>query len=269
MSTDQRLMLVRAPSGSALAVGMTVPLREGVEIGRDPTVSAPLDDRSVSRRHVRVSRGRDGLVLENLSRDNGLFLDGVAVAPGSGRALGRARRVQIGGLLFDVVVDEATRPVNEPLTLGTMAPGGTGSPGAHRRGQTPIFRIVTDGDACTVQLHGSHLDVSVNAARALRALAKAPGTIVHEWDIQTEVGGRINVAQLMSSIRRALKAAVKTKALREDEIRAHIEAARLGTDLDSVASLSGAALLRRYIWARRGHGYAWMMPAELVVVEEL
>ena len=94
----------------------------------------------------------------------------------------------------------------------------------------------------------------------MRALDIA-GAIVHEWDIQTEVGGRINVAQLMSSIRRALKAAVKQRALREEEIRAHIEAARVGSDLESVASLSGAALLRRYIWARRGHGYAWMVPA--------
>ncbi len=262
MSTERRLSLVRAPAGSARAAGVTVSLVEGGGIGRGPTVSAPLNDPSVSRRHVRVSAGPDGLVVENLSRDNGLFLDGVAVPPGSERALGQARRVQIGGLLFDVVIDDATRPVNEPLTLGTVSP----SRAVMR--QEPIFRIVTDGDACTVQLRDSHLDVSANAARALRAMAKAPGTIVHEWDIQTEVGGRINVAQLMSSIRRALKGAVKQKVLREEEIRAHIEAARVGSDLASVASLSGAALLRRYVWARRGHGYAWMVPEGLVVLEE-
>lgn len=262
MSTERKLSLVRAPAGSALAPGMLLSLRDGIEIGRDPSTSVPLNDASVSRRHVKVTAGSDGLVLSNVSSNNGVFIDAVAVPPGSTRALGQARRVQIGGLLFDVVIDEATRPVTEPLTLGTV---GSGRPAANVE---PIFRIVTDGDACTVQLRDSHLDVSTNAARALRAMAKTPGAIVHEWDIQTEVGGRINVAQLMSSIRRALKAAVKQRALREEEIRAHIEAARVGSDLESVASLSGAALLRRYIWARRGHGYAWMVPADLVTLEE-
>jgi len=259
VTTDRLLLLLRVPAGSPLRPGITLALREGLELGRDPSVSAPLDDRSVSRRHVKVSLGADGLRLENLSTNNGLFIDGVAVPPGTARPLGKARRVQIGGLLFEVTVDEATRPVNEPLTLGTAAPT--------RRAEV-IYRIVTDGDACTVRLRGQHLDLSVNAARALRAMAKAPGTIIHEWDIQTEVGGRRNVAQLMSRIRRALKAAVANGDLREDEIRAHIEAVRVGGELESVASLSGAALLRRYVWARRGHGYAWMVPAEVVALEE-
>jgi hypothetical protein len=238
---------------------MTASLVAGLEVGRDAAAGLALNDSSVSRRHVRVSAGADGLVLENLSSNNGLFIDGAAVPPGTSRPLGGARRVQIGGLLFEVRLDDTTRPVNEPLTIGT-ADGAAGP--------APIYRIVTDGDACTVQLRGHHLDVSVNAARALRAMAKAPGTVVHEWDIQTEVGGRINVAQLMSSIRRAFKAAIAQKRLREDEIRTHIEAARVGSDLESVTSLSGAALLRRYVWARRGHGYAWMVPERLVTLDE-
>lgn len=251
--SDVALVLVRAPDGSPLKVGTTLRLFAGAEVGRDPSTSLLLADQSVSRRHVCVHGGPQGLEVENVSSNNGLFLDGVSVPPGARRALGTARRIQIGGLLFEVHDDASTRPVNQPLTL-TSTPATTG----------PLFRIVTDGDACTVQLRGHHLDVSANAARALRALARAPGQVVHEWDIQTEVGNRSNVAQLMSSIRRAFKAALAQKQLSEDEVRLHLEAARVGTDLESVANLSGAALLRRYLWARRGHGYVWMIPKTAV-----
>jgi len=251
--TDVALVLVRAPDGSPLRIGTTLRLFAGVELGRDPAVTILLGDQSVSRRHVRVHGGPRGLEVENVTRNNGLFLDGDAVAPGTRRLLDGVARIQIGGLLFEVHADAATRPVNEPLTLG-VAPSPAG----------PLFRIVTDGDACTVQLRGHHLDVSANAARALRAMARTPGQVVHEWDIQTEVGSRYNVAQLMSSIRRALKGAIAQKQLHEDEVRAHLEAVRVGTDLESVATLAGAALLRRYVWARRGHGYIWMVPAGAV-----
>jgi len=251
------LVLVRVPEGSGLKVGTTLRLFAGAVVGRDHGATLQLNDPSVSRRHVGIHEGAQGLEVENLTSNNGLFLDGDAVDHGSRRPMADIKRVQIGGLLFEVYDDAATRPVNEPLTVEPASAEGA------------LFRIVTDGDACTVQLRGHHLDVSVNAARALRAMAQTPGQVTHEWDIQTEVGGRCNVAQLMSSIRRSLKAAIAQGQLTEGEIRCHLESSRIGTALDSVANLSGAALLRRYVWARRGHGYVWLIPRDAVELEEV
>lgn len=50
-----------------------------VEIGSDPRADLALDDAHVSRRHARVGRDRDGILVEDLGSRNGTYVNGVRV----------------------------------------------------------------------------------------------------------------------------------------------------------------------------------------------
>lgn len=259
--TDGLVLVVRqVPRGSSISVGTTIFLLDGVVIGRTAEASARLADATVSREHVAVKSVGGAAVLVNRSASSGLFVDNHPVAPGEpSDPLSVGRKVQIGGVICEVTAIDATMPVRDPLTLG--ARGGVGSSNAQAE---PLLSLTIDGDGCTVNCAGRHLDISNNAARALLALCRAPATVVHEWDIQSEVGSKCNIPQLMSSIRRALLSLVESGALREGAVRTMIEQ----TGSSDVQELSGAPLLRRFLFARRGHGYALFAPAQAIAIDE-
>ncbi len=54
----------------------------GITVGRHPDLSElVIDDPSLSRRHFRLSRGKEGVLIEDLHSLNGTHVDGRALAP--------------------------------------------------------------------------------------------------------------------------------------------------------------------------------------------
>jgi Inner membrane component of T3SS, cytoplasmic domain/GAF domain len=86
-------------------------LREEEEyvLGRDATSALVVDDDRVSRRHVRLRRGREGWELSDLASKNGTLVNGQPVA---GRALLAHRGwLSLGGVLasFEPLTEEQSR----------------------------------------------------------------------------------------------------------------------------------------------------------------
>jgi transcriptional regulator with PAS, ATPase and Fis domain len=72
-------------------------------LGRDSLREVVLDDRSMSRRHARVTFEQGRFVVEDLGSRNGLVLDGATVGPGQRAEGGRVLR--IGRTLFVLCAD--------------------------------------------------------------------------------------------------------------------------------------------------------------------
>ena len=56
-------------------LGLTLPLGEGIEIGRAPDCQLVLEDDYVSTRHARLVRGDQGFVVEDLGSTNGTYVN--------------------------------------------------------------------------------------------------------------------------------------------------------------------------------------------------
>ena len=91
--------------------GASVPLRDGLVIGRDPDCDLVLTDPRVSRRHAMVSVAGDRVAVTDLDSTSGLFLGTRRV---QSAALGAHYPVQVGGDLLAVAdttpVPAAARP---------------------------------------------------------------------------------------------------------------------------------------------------------------
>jgi len=75
--------------------GTTLPLGDGITIGRASDCQLILDDDYVSTHHTRISRGADGYVVEDIGSTNGTFVNNerivapVALNPGDTLRIGR------------------------------------------------------------------------------------------------------------------------------------------------------------------------------------
>jgi len=65
--------------------GKEAPLGSTCEIGSDPECEFPLTDPSVSRRHARLTIGRDGIMVRDLKSRNGTFIGETKVREASAR----------------------------------------------------------------------------------------------------------------------------------------------------------------------------------------
>jgi putative peptide zinc metalloprotease protein len=74
--------------------GRRVPVRDELTLGRGPGNVLELPDPSVSRRHARITLGRDGPRVEDAGSSSGTWVDGVRV--GGATRIGDGARVQLG-----------------------------------------------------------------------------------------------------------------------------------------------------------------------------
>lgn len=96
------------PALSLLRQGVETPRRfrsTGAEIivGRDPTCSLRLDDKTISARHARLSHHHSQWWLEDLHSTNGTFLNTETV--NSAVVVASGDRVRFGELEFEISID--------------------------------------------------------------------------------------------------------------------------------------------------------------------
>ncbi|MBI4576898.1 MAG: FHA domain-containing protein [Planctomycetes bacterium] len=117
-------------------MGHALPLKTAVTIGRDPQCELALADERASRRHVTLTPGPDGILLEDLGSANGTYVNGQRVRRAS---LTVGDRIAIGETTIAVVAAPGERtsapappaapaasaeaPAAHPRAAGGASPG--------------------------------------------------------------------------------------------------------------------------------------------------
>lgn len=105
------------------AAGRQIPLTGAVDIGREPSLSLPLEDTQASRRHARISIQNGQAVVEDLGSTNGTYVNDQPIqAP---RAISPGDRVRIGLTVLQLRDSQqvaqqpsAVRPVPQVTAIG-------------------------------------------------------------------------------------------------------------------------------------------------------
>ena len=279
MKYEITAVIVRVPDGSPLAPGRSFVLASETLVGRAHEASVRLDDVTVSRRHAQMRLSEGLLIVEAISANNGTFINGVRVPPGtpvtvtmttSGLAPPEEYHsedqvppdgemlLQVGGVLLQVSRSQPTRPIQEPLSVPVarlIAPTGG------------FLHLHRDGDGCTVRCTGRYLEVPAAAARVLWELARESSRVVHQWELQDAAGAEANLPQLVSQLRRAFRQVLAEGWLDRRTLERMIRSAASGQRLENIEELDEEALMRRLILSRRNHGYILCIPPSAVVLE--
>jgi len=120
-------LLVWESGEAGLSMGETT-------IGRGSGVSLRIDDRSLSRRHARITISETGAVLEDLGSKNGTFLSDAQVTGSQGLMDGDEIRLGSVHLVFRRPgLDASTATLQAVHEPKTMTPARTGRPKARER----------------------------------------------------------------------------------------------------------------------------------------
>ena len=95
-----------------------------VTIGRSPSATFPIDDKTLSREHTRVSGSAGRYVVQDLESKNGTFLNGKLIT--RPEPLKHGDRVRVGPATFMILWDPedsaAEQPAPAPRPAATAAP---------------------------------------------------------------------------------------------------------------------------------------------------
>ncbi|MEM6930852.1 MAG: FHA domain-containing protein [Myxococcota bacterium] len=238
--------VLRVPSRSTLERGLLVgiPHRE-CRVGRSSDNDVVLDDRTVSRVHARLRPSEEGVEVEALTPSTGTFVDRRRLELGDSVLIEpRKSRLQLGGVLLQLVPQGRTEPVFSAMSTGASV----GQLGVERRAEA-LLAVTHDGDACAVRFAGRPLLLGGTPAKLLGLLAGAPGHVVHRWDLEHELG-TARLAPPASEARAALAVVLADDAEAASRVSEHLQQmGRVGT------GASADEVARRMIESRRGHGY--------------
>jgi ABC transport system ATP-binding/permease protein len=74
-----------------------------IEVGRDPSCDVPLEFPTISWRHARFCRVKEGLLVKDLNSRNGTYVDGIRIG---GKVLVRpGQEIGLGGFSFELLAD--------------------------------------------------------------------------------------------------------------------------------------------------------------------
>lgn len=237
------------------------------ELGRAPHQGPSLEDRSISRRHARLLNEQgDRWYVENISRHNGVFVDGEEIVPGERLEIGPEQfHLQLGSVVFEVRWLEETLPFRQVLRSPEQRRAGEVKEVGEQEGGA-LFTLSRDGDCCVVRCKGKLLALKPSCALAFYALCERAGEVVHGWDILDVMGGEFDLPQAISGVRRELREVMESGWLTRQEVIEGILQMRALEDDEELGDLDDGALIRRFILSRRGHGYALMLPGEKIAL---
>ena len=244
-------------------MGQTHVVDPPASIGRRPDAEIQLADPTVSRAHARIERTSSAWRIVNVSSGNGVFVDGAAVPPGDAQVFGAdARTLQVGGVVLRMSMLHGTRPVIDPVDVTNLTGPLTGPLTAppHVRADGPLITLVRDGDRCDVQCNGRFVPIKPLTSTVLFALAEQAGQLVHEWDLREAVGRDFHLSQAISDVRRVLRKLITEGWIDAAAVRRAVLSVGAPDVLDGVDDDDPAALARRVLFSRRGHGYVLLLP---------
>jgi diguanylate cyclase (GGDEF)-like protein len=133
--------------------GVIAVTKDEIMIGRGRDADVRLDDRGLSRKHVRIYRAGADWIAEDLGSQNGTFVDGVRIA--APHRLEDGARLQIGpGNIFRVALhDEAEQEATRRLAESAVTDPLTKT--FNRR----YLDARLDGELAYASRHGTHLSV--------------------------------------------------------------------------------------------------------------
>jgi len=237
------LSVLRAPATSRLARGQQIALPDHpARLGRTPDNHVVVPDPTVSRFHARLVPDPDGLHVEAVTASSGTFVDKRRLEPGESAMLRpRESRLQLGGVLFELVEMVSTDPVFDPISSGA-APVDSMAESAYER----LLDVTWDAGACSARLGGRPLPLTGRTAQLLALLAGQPGRVLHYYDLFEELGTQ-HVYPLACHVRDAIVAALDDDPMARERIAEHLE--RVGRLVPDTHP--GRLMLE----TRRGHGY--------------
>ena len=113
--SDLLLEIVEGPQA-----GTKLPLDGSIELGRDPSLSTPLDDAKISRHHARVTGSGRSASLEDLGSTNGTFLNESPLETPTALRLGDRIRVGLTVLELRSAAEQARGSAVAPVPVLTQ-----------------------------------------------------------------------------------------------------------------------------------------------------
>jgi two-component system, NtrC family, response regulator len=99
---------------NGLDTGRSFQLKEGANtIGRSFQTDIPLQDKTVSRQHLRIVKEADRYFVADLDSKNGTFFDGKYLTPGTELEVKEAVPIAIGMTL--IAIGEASMTLTKPF----------------------------------------------------------------------------------------------------------------------------------------------------------
>lgn len=182
-----------AQSGTELPIltGLTGPLNgqrwridKELVIGRDPDCDVVINDRQVSRYHLRIERTSDGILVEDLASKNGTFLNGKRILEAA--TLRDGDLIQIALIQhFLFLVSDATMPLDTQALPSDALPGANPGLSALRE------RFHLEPHSRRVWIKGQEVvpPLSLQQFRLLEALQRRKGQVVTRQDLIVEIWG--------------------------------------------------------------------------------
>jgi S-DNA-T family DNA segregation ATPase FtsK/SpoIIIE len=214
-----------------MLMGTRVALAPGsYVVGRGPGADVVLGDASLSRRHLRVVVGHDGVEVGDLGSSNGTFLDGVALA--APRRLARGETLEAGRTLLAIEPREdgaagATSrngvvPFNRPPRIVRRPDAGPIAVPAPPAGRTP--RSLPIGASLIPVATAALMYALTNSPAMLMIGAMTPAMALYSWWEAKRTDDR-SVARARKVFERRLDAAEDALAAAHDAEVAALRAA--------------------------------------------
>jgi DNA-binding winged helix-turn-helix (wHTH) protein len=155
-------------------------------IGRDPDCDVVINDRQVSRYHVRMERSADKIIIEDLGSKNGTFLNGKRIEEPS--QLSDGDLIQIALVQhFLFLLSDATMPL-DTMALPSAALSSPGFPHPQPV-QREQFHLETHSRRVWIKKQEVVPPLSLQQFRLLEALHQHKGQVVTRQELIDEIWG--------------------------------------------------------------------------------
>lgn len=293
MSNHVVILIHSAERGCDVPIGHEFSLiSELLVVGRAADADVRLEDASVSRRHLELRPGTDGVRVKSLSKNGTTFINGHRVEPGSEVLVEEATFwAQVGRALLKVQLVPETVPVGAALPIPTgpaMAMPSVRAtlteriklpdlaPKEPEVTQAQALLTVEDTANPRVWVKGAPMALFPSASRVLVRLCQSVGEVVQQDDLleaidpdYIERAGGVNLSQNVSYIRRMFTEALSSGAITQGELAAQVRAASVPAAVPEGMDEDEAALLRTLLTNVRRVGYVLKLPASAVLIKRL